>query len=476
MNRGSIIDDLLDLPEGQAFDCKRVEIKPTKVLETLCAFANSQGGTIALGIDDPQKVDREKRIVGVDAQESFLSELQNLIEKEFDPPLVKGISINKIPAINLQDKQDHIVLLNIPKSPDIHSLKSGNTFVRRGSSNYKIGVSEITRLRYEKGALKYENEPAAGTAVSVLDRGLLDQYKKDVGSLEANIQEFLRDNGLAVMSGEQTVLTKAGVLLFAKNPAVALKSKCSIKVSHYYGKSRNYSGEPNFVTRPFTIEGPLLRQIEQAVNYYKRVAEMSPPKLIGARFFPSLLIPEWAFQEAVTNAVVHRNYYIEDDIQIRIFDDRIEIASPGTYPGHITPQNIRQERFARNVIIQRTLNRFIASPNLDIGEGVERIFQAMKDHNLYEPLYLPADQVPNKVELHLFNMQKINYWDTVKNYLAANYKINNQKTREITGITDSSKVSRMLKSWIDQGLIEKIDHGYKGNIHYKLAGVSPMGS
>ena len=77
---------------------------------------------------------------------------------------------------------------------------------------------------------------------------------------------------------------------------------------------------------------------------------------------------------------------------------------------------------------------------------MERIFQAMREHNLYEPLYLPASPRPNKVELHLFNMQKIDYWDTVKNYLLTNYKINNQKVRELTNITNSSKVSRMLKS------------------------------
>ena len=98
----------------------------------------------------------------------------------------------------------------------------------------------------------------------------------------------------------------------------------------------------------------------------------------------------------------------------------------------------------------------------------------MKENNLYEPLYLPARQIPNNVELHLFNMQKIDYWDTVRNYLVANYRINNQKVREITGITDSSKVSRMLRSWIEKGLIEKVDHGYKGRIYYKLSGADFM--
>ena len=327
-----IINNLLDLPESQEFDCKRAEIQPSKVLKTVCAFVNSQGGVIALGVDDPRKVSREKRIVGIGAQEPLLSELLNLVKKEFDPPLVREIEMRKIATGNLHGKRDHIALLRIPKSPDIHSLKNGNTFIRRGSSNYRIGVSEITRLRYEKGTLKYENEPATDVPFSALNHDLLNQYKEDVGSLEMNDREFLKDNGLAVKRGRQTVLTKAGVLLFAKNPAVVLKSKCSVKVSHYYGKTRNYSGEPNFVTRPFTIEGPLLQQIEQTLNYYQGVASASPPKLIGAKFFPSLLIPEWAFQEAVTNAVIHRNYYIEDDIQIEYLTIVLKLPAPALIP------------------------------------------------------------------------------------------------------------------------------------------------
>ena len=466
------LENLLNLTESEEFDCKRAEIQPAKALETICAFANSQGGTLAFGLEDPLKGSPSQRVLGIKTSGLKLEELLNLIEKEFNPPLLETPQKYEIDVVNNKGETDSIILLKITKSKEIHSLRNGNTFIRRGSSNYKIGVPEITKLSYEKGTRKYENELAPDVDLSMLDHQLLNRYKKDVDSETKDSKIFLKNNGLATAVKNQILLTKAGVLLFAHNPAIALKTKCSIKISHYYGKQRNYSGTPNFVTRPFTIEGSLLHQIQKTVKYYQETVRGAPPKLIGSNFFPSLLIPEWAFQEAVTNAVIHRNYYIEDDIQIRIFDDRIEIASPGTYPGHITPQNIRNERFARNVIIQRTLNRFKVSPNLDIGEGVERIFQAMREHNLYEPLYLPASRRPNKVELHLFNMQKIDYWDTVKNYLLTNYKINNQKVRELTNIANSSKVSRMLKSWVEQGLIEKINHHYKGRIHYKLPGVN----
>ena len=280
--------------------------------------------------------------------------------------------------------------------------------------------------------------------------------------------QFLKDIGVAEKEGGRPYLTTAGVLLFCKNPSALLKSKCEIKISHYYGTDRTYSDEPNFVHRPLSVEGPLLHQIQHAVDYFQRATQTSPLKLKGATFRPkhTLLIPKQVFQEAVTNAVIHRNYHFaQNDIQIRFFDNRIEIESPGTYPGHITPNNIRKERFARNPIIQNTLNRFNNPPNLDIGEGVDRMFKTMQENNLYDPIYEPANTQPNSVLLHLLNIHKIEYWDTVSNYLDEKEVITNSEARRITGIKDTLKMSRLLKKWTDQKLLKQI--GKSKNTYYK---------
>ena len=470
MTEVMLTDLLLDTREWQTFDCKRALIKPTKIIETICAFANSDGGKLVVGLEDPDKALRKDRLIGISEAEDNVSEILNLINKEFDPPLQRVVT-KFVNIKNTNGIQDKLLIITVGKSKDIHSLKKGDTFIRTGRQNHKIGAQEITRLRYEKGSLKYEGEVVKDVELEDLDLSLLEIYKKDTISKQADNKQFLKSNGLAFLRTGEWRLTNSAVLLFGDNPSILLKSKVGIKISHYYGKERNYSGEPNFVRRPFTIEGPLLYQIQKAMDYFRGVVSNSPPKLVGASFLPSLLIPEWAFQEAITNAVIHRNYYIQDDIHVRIFDDRIEIESPGTYPGFITPNNIRQERFARNPIVQRILNRFQAAPNLDIGEGVDRIFQVMRENNLYEPIYAPTSKRPNSVLLTLFNLQKIDYWDTVSNYLDINYQINNQVARKITNIADSSKVSRMLSSWSSKGLIEKVETGYRGNTFYKKPGI-----
>jgi ATP-dependent DNA helicase RecG len=218
-----------------------------------------------------------------------------------------------------------------------------------------------------------------------------------------------------------------------------------------------------------------MKQIEQAIDYFRGIVKSSPPKLSGASFNPTFLIPEWAFQEAITNAVIHRNYFVQDDIQVRFFDDRVEVESPGTYPGHITVENIRAERFARNPLILRTLNRFQTAPNLDIGEGVDRMFKVMKEQNLYEPLFFPPTLRPNTVLLLLLNMHKIEYWDTVSKYLDENYRIINKKAREITGVSDVLKMSRLLRGWVEKGLLEKIGKAKKDSYYRKPGQEVPKG-
>ena len=470
MTDQELLKIFLDTDEWQNFECKRAAVQPRKLLETAVAFANTDGGWLVIGLEDPTKASNDKRLIGISENTDNVSEFLKLLEKEIDPPLRLWNKF-ELDITNTAKVPDKLLVVNIKKSNDVHSLKNGDTFVRRGKQNIKIGSTEIIRLKYEKGAIKFEDEPSGKKTLEDFDINLLNIYKRDTQSEGEDDWQFLKDNGLAIKQNGTFELTKAGILIFAKNPSVVLGSKCGVKVSHYYGTKPTYSGEPNFVSRPFTIEGPLLHQIQKPLEYYRNVVKKSPPKLSGSVFRSSLLIPEWAFQEAITNAVIHRNYFVQDDIQVRFFDDRIEIESPGSYPGHITVGNIRFERFARNPLILRTLNRFQAAPNLDIGEGVDRMFKVMREQNLYEPLYFPPSIRPNSVLLILLNLQRIGYWDTVSKYLDKHYRITNSEARRITSVSDTLKMSRLLKSWVAKGLLEKMGAGFRGNIYYRKPGV-----
>ncbi len=465
-----IIQYLLDLKEWQVFECKRASAAPAKIIESVVALANSEGGLLVVGLEDPEKATGQARLIGVSESPDNVSELMNLIPKEITPPLHQ-IKEHDIPITNAVGAKDMLKMFVIERSTDVHSLKRGDTFVRRGRHNRKLTADEIIHLKYAKGAIKYESEPATQVKLEELDQTLLDDYKKYTGSQNKDTWQFLKDNGLTAEQDSRLYLNKACVLLFAPNPAISLRSKCSIKVSHYFGIAPNYSGEPNFVRKPFSIEGPLVRQIQETVKYFHEWLVSSPPRLEGAGFRRTRRYPEWVIQESIANAVIHRDYSVQDDTHVRIFDNRIEVESPGVLPGHVTVANIRRERFARNPIILRTLNRFgEEAPNLDIGEGVDRMFKLMTEANLYEPLYAPPWSGPNSVQVVLFNLERVTYWDTVSHYLDQKLRITNHELRKITGISDTIKASRLLKVWTKQGFLEQVKGASPKWTYYRKPG------
>jgi ATP-dependent DNA helicase RecG len=469
MNNKEFIDRLLSYQEWRVFECKRALVKPGKVLESVVALANADGGLMVIGLEDPGKADGDARLIGISESTDNVSEILNAVHKEIDPPL-KNVRLSEIEILNTQGRPDKLLLISLDPDADIHSIKNDGTFIRRGGHNRQLTARETLQLKYAKGAITFENELSEGVGAEALDQPLLERYKKYTASAESDALEFLLNNGLGARKNDNKLINNAGVLLFGQNPSLSLKRKCGIKITHYVGNQPNYSGEPNFLRRPFSIEGPLLYQIKASFDYIKNWIETSSPRLEGTGFKGKYKYPLWVVHEAITNAVIHRDYSIQNDIQVRMFDNRIEIESPGVFAGNITISNIRNDRFARNPLIERTLNRFgNESPNLDIGEGVNRMFELMRGANLYDPLYLLPPLTSNSVLVILFNMEKISYWDTVSQYLDKFQRITNKELRKISGIKDSVKASRLLKSWVKNKLLEEVVPSKK-NTYYKRPG------
>lgn len=445
------IEKILTNEEGQTFECKRVLKKPSDVLATICAFANADGGLFVYGVADKKQASGKDRLIGISESPGNCDELLKLIATNFIPPLPQIDQLYS-DIINSDGTQDKVLLIFITSSKSVHSLISGETYFRRGSQNNRLTHEQAMRLQYEKGTITFESELAEKVALKILNQRGVEEFMKHNKSEEKDVLKFFINNGLAEEKEEKVYLNNAAVFLFAENPSIALKRKCGITITHYFGTRRVASANPNFRRPPFTIEGPLLKQIEEA---YKYVSENALPMRLEGATFKRLKIPEFVVQEAITNAVIHRDYSIQDNIHIRIFDNRIEVESPGWFPGFITPETILEGRFARNPIIERTLKKMPTPPNLDIGEGVDRMFREMQKKNLYYPLYLPRDYTPHSVCVILFNEEKISFWDMVEKFLTGNPSISNKQFCEISGL-DTLKASEYLKKWTKQQLLEKV--------------------
>lgn len=445
------IERILTDDEGQSFECKRVLKKPSDVLSSICAFANADGGLFVYGVADKKQCSGKERLIGISESPNNCDELLKLISVNFVPPLPQ-VDPLYVDIINSKGVQDKVLLIFIISSKSVHSLISGETYFRRGSQNNRLTHEQAMRLQYEKGEITFESEMVERVSLKTLNQRNIEEFMRNNNSEEKDILRFFLNNGLAEEKEDNVFLNNAAVLLFADNPSTALKRKCGITITHYFGTRRVASANPNFRRPPFTLEGTLLKQIEEA---YKYVSENALPMKLEGATFKRLKIPEFVVQEAITNAVIHRDYSIQDNIHVRIFDDRIEVESPGWFPGFITPETILGGRFARNPIIERTLKKMPNPPNLDIGEGVDRMFREMNKKNLYYPLYFPRDYTPHSVCVILFNEEKVSYWDIVEKYLTENPSISNKQFREISGL-DTLKASEFLKRWAKQQLLEKI--------------------
>lgn len=445
------VEKILTDEEGQTFECKRVLKKPSDVLPTICAFANADGGLFVYGVADKKQLSGKARLIGVSEESNNCDELLKLISTNFVPPLPQ-VDHLYVDVFNPKGGQDKILLIFITSSKAVHSLTSGETYFRRGSQNNRLTHEQAMRLQYEKGTITFESELAEKVTLKMFDQRGMEEFMRHNKSEEKDVLKFFVKNGLAEEKESNLYLNNAAVLLFAENPSIALKRKCGITITHYFGTRRVASANPNFRRPPFTIEGPLLKQIEEA---YKYVSENALPMKLEGATFKRLKIPEFVVQEAVTNAVIHRDYSIQDNIHVRIFDDRIEVESPGWFPGFVTPETILDGRFARNPIIERTLKKMPSPPNLDIGEGVDRMFREMQKKNLYYPVYLPRDYTPHSVCVILLNEEKVSYWDMVEKFLTENPSISNKQFCEISGL-DTLKASEFLKKWTKQQLLERV--------------------
>jgi ATP-dependent DNA helicase RecG len=181
--------------------------------------------------------------------------------------------------------------------------------------------------------------------------------------------------------------------------------------------------------------------------------------------------PERVVKEAIVNAIIHRDYRLNRDIFVRIFDDRIEVESPGLFPGNITPVNIAKAGSrARNPLLAVNLREFPVAPNIDAGEGVRMMFAEMAQAALYPPQYRQsADVAVESVTVTLLNAKRPSAWDEVSDWLDRHGSIANADVVRITGL-DTLRASKLLALWRDQGLLVPLPGRAKRNMAYAKPG------
>ncbi len=472
MTQEKLVKSILEIPaENQNVEFKRLSGDNRivgKIIETIVAMTNIDGGVIVLGVSDPE----EGRLKGFDRIFGIEENINNFdaIGREIQRITSPLASIWPPDKIVVKEVGKNIALLYIPKATDSFRSINNHVYIRLEKSNKLLTPQEGIRFAYAKGFEKADRE-LVEVDFNLLDTNEFKQWKNNRNIEDTNIKLILEKTGLARKNNKGVLLpTRATVLLFAEYPNDLMETKCAVRVFQYSGTIETIKETPNLISTPKNINGNIVKQLKDAHEYVLTLLRSGIK--IPSGFVTQYQIPERAIKEAITNAVIHRDYYIKRDIEIKIFEDRVEIESPGLFPYNITPANIGRVRAEgyRNDLLVKHLREFPSPPNLDQNEGVKAMRSEMKSQSLYPPIFWTYPNLEDAVRVVLLNEKVATEWEKINFYLEKNKYINNGKAREITGIVQVYKMSKLLDKWAKNGLLIKIvpSTGYVRGIKYRL--------
>ncbi len=460
---------LLAAHESRTLDYKRVSGKMVgKALETICAFANTDGGVLALGVADEKQASGATRLFGTQENPEALDELQRKVRTQFHPP-IETIRFMRLPCTLHDGNAGQVVLVQTAKSDKVHSIVDDGTWLRLDAGNREMTAAEIAELSYRRGVKSAESAPVA-VDWSLLDTPVWADFAAARGFSRARpLAEQVAQLGLAERVAGEWQPRRAAVLLFAEEPGGLLAAegtRAEVRLMVYQGKVAEAGARPNMKKPPRTLRGPLIRLIDDTVRAV--LDELSQGvELASSGFKARHLYPERVVKEAIVNAVIHRDYRLNRDILIRIFDDRLEVDSPGVFPGAITSANIAKAvSKARNPLIVKILRDFPVPPNFDLNEGVPMMFAEMASARLYPPQYRQiVDAAHEHITVTLLNLERPTVWDEVSHWIDIQGMIANADLCRIAKV-DTLKASKMLKAWVEQGILVQLPDRAKRNMAY----------
>lgn len=366
---------LLEQPEGPRLALLRERAKPNELAETLVAFANGQGGTLLLGVAGKTRT-RPARIEGV---KDVAAAREAILEAALacTPPLVLPL------PVVVQHNETPLLLVVVPPGlPQVYSLH-GKYLRRSGASNEPLLPYDLRQLFNERGETSWERLVPDDARLELLDSNKVLAYRNRLGAaVSGEAREILYRRGCLARetAAPQAAYrpTNAGLLLFGSDLERRFP-QAEMTLVQYHGTdlADEFEREDVRDTLPEAV-----RRAERWLMEHMRKGS----RMVGLERQDWTQFPPAAVREALVNAVAHRDYNISGEgIRIALFADRLECYSPGRLPGHVTLDNIVDERFSRN----ETLVQVLADWGLieRLGYGIDRMLMQMAEAGLPPPTF-----------------------------------------------------------------------------------------
>ncbi len=438
------------------------DVQPARLAAVLAGMANANGGTVLLGV-----APRAREVHGV-------SQPEEVIDRVFqaallaDPPLV-------LPLPTLRPFQNKQVLqICVPHGlPNVYSV-DGRYWVREGTQTNPLAARRLRQLLMERGAVNFESRPMPGASLDDLDAQQVAAYLEalHLPASEPWEQTLLRRGCLVRLDGKLCP-TNAAVLLFGRSPQQWLPS-ASILAARFPGAS--FGDE--FIKQDLT--GCLPDQLRQAEAFLQQNLR-TVVRMSGLAHQETPEYPFAAVRELLVNAVAHRDYNLQGDtIHLHIFNDHLEVHSPGGLPGPVNLDNLLEARFARNAVVTQVLSDLGFVERL--GYGLDRVVASMRQQSLRPPRFeetggafrvtlfndLPAaaaaHPLPDLAAYAAFNLNPRQ--QAALAYTARNKRITSRDYQELCPEVHSETLRRDLADLVSQGVLIKV--GDKRATYYIL--------
>ena len=371
------INYILDLEEGSVFDRKSIKIKPKELAKHIIAFANSDGGMIAIGITDKNRI-----IEGIDYYEEKINEILEVPFRYCFPSI--RVKSKRIECVDSDGFDNHILLMEIESDSVVHKNQQDEVFIRVGDKSIKLNFEERIQLMYDKGERNFEDTEVVDATIDDIDIPFLRDYIKIIGYSKDEISYLKENKGFLKEKNGKDVLSTAAILLFGKRPQDFL-SRARVRFIKYDGIEEKTGAEMN-VVKDIVFEGKIYDMLNKTIEYIDSQIKEKTFLEKDGRFVMVEEYPKFVRQELVVNAVTHRDYSIRGtEIQIKMFDDRLVVESPGKLPGLVKKDNMRHTHFSRNPKIAEYLKYF--GYVKEYGEGVDRIYKELDSAGFREVEY-----------------------------------------------------------------------------------------
>lgn len=386
-----ITREYLKQPENLYFERKSGSVDLKTVANEVMALANAQGGIVALGISDDGRIEGLNK-KGIDK----INEAQKIVTSYLKTAPICNCELVEID--NYKNEKDIIILYHVEPSMNkvIRNVKD-EVYCRQGDSSIKLTHDQIKSLEYDRNETNFENQIVLESSIDDIDAEIVGIFKEKIETTADDLSVLKARGYIREVKGELK-FTNAGMLLFGKNPSVYFP--CSrLRVIKFEGNDFQTGTSMN-VVKERTFDKNLYRILNEAKDFINsQLREFSYLNSDGV-FEKHLEYPEFAWYEGIVNAVTHRDYSNSgEQIIVKIYNNRMEIFSPGRLGGFVTLDTMKVKRYSRNPQIARALVEFGIVRELN--EGVKRIYKEMHDYNLKEPIYSEPDR--NSVLLVLDN-------------------------------------------------------------------------